>query len=155
MKLERYLHFIKMRELFENSSLRVREVLFDSPGFFEDEVYIALLRVVRNTDISLDTLLKRYNKIQELLGGRIISKSLYLTWKGNLQEHIQLMELSIPHIKKYSGYVRSIASLGKHSGPKVEVFPETFEWDNSLETNWDYVLTVGKFPGFSLEITLP
>lgn len=152
-----YIKWLKLKVIHspEILDLGLQRALYDLPEFWKDELYLALLRA-RAEDRSLEDLyIKRYLRILEIFGLPEMSFQLFQTLNGVVRFTIQEIRVDIPAAIKYSGYVRSIAALGKGSIGNQRPLPETFEWTNSDVIDWYTALTVGRVTSSSWEIELP
>lgn len=144
-RLKTFIEYLKMKFFYEGLSLKEQQLLFDSPGFFRDDIYLALLRA-KTDGHSLEILESRLEKLQRLLGiSPKWGKHLVDTYNGVLSYEILLQTRSVRKGKKYSGYVRNSSAVGsKRRSGGVKPEPEIFEWNTERTIDYYAYFTVGR-----------
>lgn len=102
--------------------------------------------------MSKKSLRRRLTYVETLIGDTVTSQKSY---QGLKRMHIELYQRTkkLPKVPKYSGYVRSIASLGKGS-PRSSSFLEAIvdiPYESEEKIDWYYLLTVEKLSFFREE----
>lgn len=99
---------------------------------------------------------QRVNKMEQILGEKVTSRSSYQGLK-RLKIEIQMEEIKLPKVTKFSGYVKNISSIGRNSGgPRYIPEPISEEFVEERESfDWYELLSVGEFSLLSQEILLP
>lgn len=107
-------------------------------------------------EVPLKVLRYRLNKIESLLGEKETDYISYLGYR-RIRLDIQRIERKLPKVKKFSGYVKNIASLGKGSrGSSVpEPSSKILDFVENLNDDWYYLLSVGELTLLSRELQLP
>jgi len=101
------------------------------------------------------TIRHRLNLIERLIGEKETSQIHYQGYK-RMKIEILKEQIRLPKTKKFSGYVRNIASLGKNSRGTGIPEPVPFIYEDKVErTNWYYCLTVGEISLLSQVVFLP
>lgn len=155
LKKHKFIRFLQMRVLFEETSEVEQRCLYDAPGVLNDNLFISALRA-KITGVNLNILSIRLNSLSLLTGLPRLDLPLLRTWEKICVYSIQEFSRAIRKPKKYSGYVRSPSSVGSRRTTKRTLpDPEIVEWSSVKEIDFLSALTVGEFHGESLVIHLP
>jgi hypothetical protein len=129
-------------------------LLISSKEFLSDNKKVGFLRARLKTDKRI--LRERLLYLETLTGSKVSSRESYRGMKI-LKIDIQKETIRLAKVTKYSGYIKSISSIGKSSlrGPRlIEPVPEVFVEDHE-PINWYEILSVGEFSLLSQKIVLP
>lgn len=127
--------------------------LIDFSGTLRDELFIALLRA-KISEIPMEILWKRLNFLKTMLGQKPWEKESYFSREGDLKYELFEMRKPLRKVKKYSGYIKSPSSKKSSRGKLQTPEPEIFEWSQYSEIDYYEFLTVGRFSGSSMEISI-
>jgi len=145
------LKYLLLKFLWDTLSREEYYLLLHLPEFFKDPKFISVVRLTNEGKITRKTLRARLIQIEKLLNEEPSTKERYLGYKKYGLD-IRKVVREVRPAKKYSGYVRSIASLGKGSAQKIQ-FPEPITNDgiyaDENELDWYNLLTVVEIPFFS------
>lgn len=146
-KLQSFLDFWKLRNLFASVSAMEKQFLYDAPGVLRDRLFIDALRA-KMTDVPRKTFEERLEICSFIAGKRNRwTPQLLKTWEGTTIYRICLIEKPIRKAKKFSGWIRSNSAAGSKRMGRGRPEPETFEWNFDEEFDYYNILTVGEFPG--------
>lgn len=116
----------------------------------KDEKKWAFLKALNS--MSKRSLRKRLTDVETLIGDTVTSQKSY---QGLKRMHIELYQRTkkLPKAPKYTGYVRSIASLGKGSPRSSSILEAIVEipYESEEKIDWYYLLTVEKLSFFREE----
>lgn len=138
-----FIEFMKMRHFYIGLNLLELRCLIDAPGVLKDEKYLSLLKA-KEFLVPLKVLEQRLNTLNSLNLEPTWSMNLLFTHLGNCNYEIVEFRQAIRPFKKFSGYVRNIASIGSNLS-KNKPEPEIFEWVLSYELDYFKYFTVGEF----------
>lgn len=138
--------------LGELKPLEVRS-LIDFPSVLRDNLFVALLRA-KLTDVSSEDLLKRFNFLQSLEQRKLWKLESLNARQGDLKYELMEIRRTIRKVKKFSGYIKSPSSMRSKGRNLTIPDPETFEWSQTDELDYFEFLTVGRFSGTSMEISI-
>lgn len=147
MKRDKFIHYCKLRLLYETTDGKEQQFLFDAIDF--DPFFVACYKLKGNLEDD------RVGKIAVLFGLKNYTRKLYRQWNGNVKFHIIEIGRPIGKITKFSGYVRSSSSVGSKRPNKTNLDPRTEIWTEELEYNYVELLTVGRAAGRSVGLSLP
>jgi len=117
----------------------------------EDDKKWAFLKALLSK--SKKSLRKRLNLVETLVGDQTTSQLSYQGLKG-MRIEIHKRTRKLPKVPKYSGYVRSIASLGK-GNPRSSSFLEAIvdtPYEDEVRIDWYSMLSVENLPFFQGEV---
>lgn len=135
----------KMELFFGDLPLQEMQALIDAPGLFTDQVFLDLLQAKaelssdqkRKSDQDSNLLLQKLQLVQVLRGETPWSQNLLYTYKGILDYQLQLVEVPIRKVNKFSGWVRNSSAVGskRMSGGNLD-FPEIQETKIDVKLNF-------------------
>jgi hypothetical protein len=147
-KRDTVLRYLYMKFLWDSLTEREQYLLWHLPEFFKDNKFLAIFRLSKE-GIPLKIIRKRVQRVEELLGERVSTRELYLGYKSYRLEIHEISKRLRPAIK-FTGYVKSIAAIGKQTRRLsfTEPIPQNGVFTTIEEFDWYVVLSVGEFPLF-------
>jgi len=127
--------------------------LIDFPSVLRDDLFVALLRA-KLTDVSSEDLVKRLNFLQSLEERKLWKLDSLNARNGDLKYELFEIRRTIRKVKKFSGYIKSPSKMRSKGRNLTIPDPETFEWSQTDELDYFEFLTVGRFSGTSMEISI-
>lgn len=141
----KFIHYLKLKTLYGEITDDELRLLIDSPGFFQDDLFISALRA-KQTGISSKVLDDRLLMIRNIFGTSLYQENLLWTLNGTVKFRIREIRLPIRPAEKYTGYVRNSSAVGSKNSSKLFIpEPETVEWNINEEIDYYNFLTVGEF----------